>query len=95
MRLLDQLDDLGLPRTQEISCLVLPTPVHVFERSVLQRKVGHHFFQRRRLTTQILHLARNCRTRRIARQAMSIVSRGTPSTRHSTLRRQYLAPAEL
>ncbi|AMA60184.1 hypothetical protein BCCGELA001_30805 [Bradyrhizobium sp. CCGE-LA001] len=71
MRLLDQLDDLGLPRTQEISCLVLPIHVHVFGRPVLHRKVGHHFFQRRRLTTQILHRARSCRTCRAARQAMS------------------------
>lgn len=77
----------GLPGAQEISCLVLPIPVHVFERPLF-RKVGHHFFQRRRLTTQILHRARSCHTRRIAaRRCLSVPRKSLDPP--CTLRRQY------
>ncbi|MDF0523212.1 hypothetical protein P0R31_39040 [Bradyrhizobium yuanmingense] len=53
------------------------------------RKVGHHFFQRRRLTTQILHRARSCHTRRIAaRRCLSVPRKSLDPP--CTLRRQYL-----
>lgn len=73
---------------QEISWLVLPIPVHVFERPLF-RKLGHHFFQRRRLTTQILHPARSFHTRRIAARRCLSVPRNSLDP-PCTLRRQYL-----
>src|SRR5262245_40937146 len=56
-------------RTQDISCLVLPIPVHaVFEQAVLQGEIGHDLLQGGSLTTEILHLAGGRGTRRVAGQ---------------------------
>lgn len=66
-----------------------PSLFTFLERPVLQRKVGHHFFQRRRLTTQILHRTRSCHTRRIAaRRCLSVPRKSLDPP--CTLRRQYL-----
>lgn len=88
MRLLHQLED-SFSSGAGYLMPVFPVPVHVFERPLLQRKVGRHFFRRRHLTTQILHRARSCHTRRIAARRCLSVPRNSLDP-PCTLRRQYL-----
>lgn len=80
----------GFPRTQDISCLVLPIPVHPFlgDRFPSVRSATD-FLWRRRLTTQILHRARSCHTRRIAARRCLSAPRNSLNP-PCTLRRQYL-----
>lgn len=87
MRLLYQLDASVFLGRRRSHASFSPSSFTFFERPVLQRKVGHHFFQRRRLTTQILHRARSCRTRR-ARRCLSVPRNSLDPP--CTLRRQYL-----
>src|SRR3954447_11850621 len=54
----------------DISCLVLPIPVHAFfKQAVLQGEVGHDFLQGDGFSTKILHLAGGRGTGRVACQA--------------------------
>src|SRR5258708_829613 len=67
MRLLDQLDDLGLLGSGISHAPSSPSPlIAFFKQAVLQGQIG--YLQGSGLTTKVLHLIGGCRAGRVPRQ---------------------------